>query len=166
MTVLDVTRPVAASSTDAPTYLEQWFYEQGNGETAVLALRASIALPGLPKLALARDCVVRLERMPNADTLHVEYRVSWESAGGGPFPTFAGRLTIESSDGPDAAVIALQGAYDPPFGSAGRAFDLAIGHTIADSCARELLERISVYVEQASRGVGIAKTIRSLHTRL
>lgn len=159
MSALHLKRPVACVSGQAPQHLERWFAEHAKGNLCVLALRAPIALPGLPELALGRDCVIHVVRAVPASMIQ-QYAVRWESANGGPFPQFRGTLSILNDEDYGSCFLALDGTYRPPLGRPGVAFDLAIGHTIAESCGNDLLERIGTYIEQSYRGVESAKANR------
>jgi len=67
--------------------------------------------------------------------------VSWKPANGGPFPEFHGTLSI-AQDAIDWSRIDLDGAYRPPFGLAGAAFDAVLGHRIAEATANHLLAKL------------------------
>jgi hypothetical protein len=62
-------------------------------------------------------------------------------------PDFHGtlRLRIETVD---TTRLALEGAWRPPFGAAGRLFDLLLGRAIAAATMRDLLDRIAAALER------------------
>jgi hypothetical protein len=160
MSALHLKRAVACAICQAPQHLERWFAEHAKGDVCVLALRAPIALPGLPDLALGRDCIIHVVRAGVPGSMIQQYLVAWESASGGPFPHFQGTLSVLNDEDYGSCFLALDGTYRPPLGLPGRAFDLAIGETIAESCGNDLLERIGTYIEQSYRGVEAAKANR------
>jgi hypothetical protein len=75
--------------------------------------------------------------------------ISWEPAGGGPFPKFNGTIGLAADEKPDACCITLDGHYDPPLGPIGDAFDAVIGKHIARLTARNLLDEIAIVMELA-----------------
>jgi hypothetical protein len=160
MSVLHLKRAVACVSCQAPQHLERWFAEHAEGDLCVLTLRAPIALPGLPKLAVGRDCVFHVVQTRVPGSMIQQYTVDWESANGGPFPRFQGTLSILNDEDYESCFLGLDGTYRPPLGLLGSEFDFAIGHTIAERCGNDLLERIGTSIEQSYRGVETAKANR------
>lgn len=118
-----------------------------SGTGRVLRLRAALDAVGLAgDVALDRDVVASFE--PSARTHGLEHGVvvTWSPAGGGPFPTFHGSLSIAAKS-PKASTISLEGGYQPPLGAIGKAFDAAVGHKIAESTADDLLKIIGERIE-------------------
>ena len=74
--------------------------------------------------------------------------IDWNPHGGGPYPIFAGKLCAEEVSG-NFCRLDLDGAYIPPFGIAGAAFDAVLGHQIALAVARQLLDEIKIGIEFA-----------------
>lgn len=134
----------------APAYLERFFkmHAQGKPERVVVPLHAPLAIAGL-KTDLEKPVEFMLEEMHTGSDMIPMIRLRWEPEGGGPFPTFAGTLTIEADEDYSGCAIALRGSYEPPLGAAGKAFDAAMGSQIAHATARELLERIRDFIETA-----------------
>ena len=158
MTALHLTIPVPCPPGQTQEYLERYFAEQSpDGDQAVIALRAPISLPGLPEIAPVRDCVVRASRSRVPGEMIPRYAVSWESAGGGPYPKFRGTVSIPNDEDYRSCFIALDGEYEPPGGAAGQAFDAALGRAIANSTGRDLLTRIAAYITQSARSAETAK---------
>jgi hypothetical protein len=126
------------------------FAKNGNadGDTALLDLRVDVAVPGLPSaLHLEREVVATMQfRQPPGD-MTPHFDVQWAPRTPGPFPLFAGRLSIEAADDYDSFTLALRGDYDPPLGLVGKGFDAAVGNTIANATALDLLERIKSRIE-------------------
>jgi len=78
--------------------------------------------------------------------IHDAMLLEWR-AGTRVFPQFHGtlRLRIETVD---STRLTLEGAYRPPLGLAGRAFDLLIGRRIARATMTDLIDRIAHALER------------------
>jgi hypothetical protein len=160
MTTLHLSRPVACVVGQAPQYLDRFFAEHAKGDAAVLALRAPFVIPGLPEMTLTRDSVVRIARANHRGEMIARYDVSWQPSGGGPFPSFTGSLSIPNAEDYENCFLQLDGSYEPPLGKLGAAFDAVVGHAVAESTGRDLLERIGTYLEQSCRATEAAKANR------
>jgi len=160
MTTLHISRPVACVVGQAPQHLERFFAEHAQDEVAVLALRAPFLIPGLPEMTLTRDSVVRIARTINRGEMIARYDVSWQPSGGGPFPCFTGSLSIPNAEDYTSCFLQLDGTYEPPLGALGAAFDALVGHAIAESTGRDLLDRVGTYLEAAFRDTEAAKANR------
>jgi len=79
---------------------------------------------------------------------HDELRVSW-NAGSVLLPEFSGVVRFRIA-GLQTRVL-VEGAYHPPFGVFGRAFDAMIGHRIAQSSIDDLAGRIARNLEARER---------------
>lgn len=101
-------------------------------------------LPG----TLEKRVLVRYER--GNDPLHFDepWNVYWTPEGGGPYPDFAGELSVRADENYRGAVLELRGEYAPPFGPVGRAFDMVVGAKIASATARALLMEIAQTMEE------------------
>lgn len=97
---------------------------------------------------LEKKVLVRYER--GSDPLHFDepWNVYWTPEGGGPYPDFAGELTVRADESYRGAMLELTGDYAPPFGAVGRAFDMVIGAKIASSTAKSLLQQIGASMEE------------------
>jgi len=155
---LHVNRAVKCPVAQAPQFLEKFFAEHAVDDAAVLALRVPIVLPGLPTLMLARDCVVRLTPVRRRGAMIASYSVNWEPIAGGPFPCFSGTISLPNADDYESCRVALDGTYEPPLGALGEVFDRTLGRAIAESTGRDLLDRIGMFIERASRAVEATKT--------
>jgi hypothetical protein len=74
--------------------------------------------------------------------------IEWRPYDGGLYPVFRGILSVEDVTG-NYCHFDLDGAYVPPLGLAGAVFDSVVGHHIALTAARELLDEIKTGVELA-----------------
>ena len=110
-------------------------YAHFDGGDATLPLRVKLG-----DLKLERDVDFHLASKP-AYPGYKLLDVSWSPADGGPYPKFTGTLSV-AEDAVGWSRIELDGAYRPPFGIAGVAFDAAVGHRIAQGTATELLADI------------------------
>ena len=129
----------------AREFLRESLEASVGGNVQTLPLKARLAfVPG----TLEKNVLVRYER--GRDPLHFDepWNVIWTPEGGGPYPDFAGELTVRADESYRGAVLELQGDYVPPFGAVGRAFDIALGQRIASSTAQTLLRDIGDRMEQ------------------
>ncbi|HZO94181.1 MAG TPA: hypothetical protein VFB22_10420 [Candidatus Baltobacteraceae bacterium] len=158
LTALNLQRHVACAAPQGPLHLESWFAQQARDGHILITLRAPVGFAGWPKIELARECLVQITPARPPGSMIPEYRVTWNSANGGPFPEFTGILSIRNADDYTSCNIALDGTYRPPLGPTGVAFDRTIGHTIAVACGNDLLERIATWMESEYRAVEQAKS--------
>lgn len=143
---------VRCTSAQAGRRLDDFFRAHGNpeGDTARLPLWIETAVPGLPTpLHLERNVVVTLQAQRIPGDMTPRYRAQWAPAEPGPFPLFAGELTVENDEDYDAFWLVLKGTYEPPLGLVGAAFDAIVGSRIAAVCARNLLASIADAIENA-----------------
>jgi hypothetical protein len=160
MTALHLSRQVACVVGQAPAYLDRFFAEHAKDGAAVLALRAPFAVPGLPEMTLTRDSVVRVARADHRGEMIARFDVSWQPSGGGPYPAFAGSLSIANAEDYQSCVLQLDGTYEPPLGALGATFDAVIGRAVAESTGRDLLERVGSYLEGSYGAAEAAKPTR------
>jgi hypothetical protein len=101
--------------------------------------------------------LVRYER--GRDPLHFDepWNVYWTPEHGGPYPDFAGEMTVRADGTYRGAMLEISGDYSPPFGAAGRAFDMAAGAKMASATARALLGEIAERLEERYRTEEAAK---------
>lgn len=131
--------PAAEIERLLPKYVDQ--YRLGESR-ALMPLAVPLSEFGIPgDLSLARSVSVAVERRRDEQNLNDEFGVQWKAEGSRLFPSFDGRLIV-CKETPTSSYIELDGRYDPPFGDAGDAFDIAVGHTIAQTTARSFLESI------------------------
>jgi len=85
----------------------------------------------------------------DSDPMHFDepWRVCWKPEPGGVYPSFRGQLTVRAGENYECAILELTGEYEPPLGTAGRAFDAAIGKRVAADTARKLLSEIGAEME-------------------
>jgi hypothetical protein len=78
------------------------------------------------------------------DPMHFDqvWTVNWQPHGGGPFPSFSGTLTVRADEDYTGCILELSGAYDPPMGVVGAAFDAVVGSRLAAGTAAELLRAL------------------------
>ncbi len=77
--------------------------------------------------------------------LHDALLLVWKPEHRGLFPDFTGVLTVRPKD--RGVWMRLQGRYTPPFGVAGKLFDMVAGERIAERTARRLLDGLITEVE-------------------
>lgn len=69
--------------------------------------------------------------------IHDALLLAWKPEHRGLFPDFTGVLTVRPKD--RGVWMRLQGRYNPPFGIAGKLFDVVAGQRIAERTVRRLL---------------------------
>ncbi|MEO7202906.1 MAG: hypothetical protein ABI431_08560 [Candidatus Tumulicola sp.] len=119
------------------------YFSLGCCSGGVGRVRLRVPLQGAPYgVSLDREVRVEAWRARDDRNLNDVIRISWASEGGVVFPTFSGTLVVRGEADPTRSSIELDGHYQPPLGAAGELFDEAIGHRMAQSTVRELLEDI------------------------
>jgi len=78
--------------------------------------------------------------------LHDALLLAWKPEHRGLFPDFSGVLTVRPKD--HGVWMRLQGRYNPPFGIAGKLFDIVAGRRIAERTARRLLDQLTAEIER------------------
>ncbi|MEO7202908.1 MAG: hypothetical protein ABI431_08570 [Candidatus Tumulicola sp.] len=130
--------------------LAEVFRAHGNaeGDSAHLTLWVDASIPGMPTpIRLERSVIVTIERLHLVGEMVPTYTVRWGPTEPGPFPTFTGTLHVDADDDYDTFSLRLDGAYEPPLGLIGAAFDGIIGGRIAAMCSRNLLSLIAGEIE-------------------
>ena len=110
-------------------------YAHFDGGEATMPLRVRIG-----ELKVERDVDFHLSSKP-AYPGYKLLDVSWAPKDGGPYPSFAGTLSV-AEDAIGYSRIEIDGEYRPPFGIAGAAFDAAVGRRIAQGSIAELLAEL------------------------
>jgi len=146
--------PVSQAKLHIDSFFEEYVAKtDGTEPKAALTLRAPLSLPGVSGVTLERDVHVSLKRQKRPVDAFDALDVRWEVPEGGPYPKFDGTLSVEANDDYDTFSLVLRGSYTPPGGIAGQAFDMALGHRIAEATARDLLERVKTDVEDSHHRV-------------
>jgi hypothetical protein len=132
-------------------YVDAYLAHLGWSEHArsvMLRLRVPVGpRVGVQGLALDKGVIATLSRSPKHHALEDRIGVTWQpDVDGEPFPRFDGALSLEAAT-PKASILTLAGKYEPPLGGAGKLFDAALGHRIAQATARELLKEIADRIE-------------------
>ena len=151
MTRLRETVAVAHPAESAQEGLER-FFGALQGPDGVSRLRLRVPVDGAAKefgLNLEREVVIEARRARDHQNLNDLIRIDWSPEGATVFPRFAGTLVVCGNEAPGRSSIELDGTYEPPLGAAGQIFDAAIGHTIAQATARELLNDLKTAIERA-----------------
>lgn len=140
--------PYNRAADHLTSYLEHIGWSPGS--PATLQLRIDAADLGAPAtLSVAHDVTARFERIDDPRHLTKPMRVEWSPAGGGPFPSFKGSLTISEDEDYGTCILTLSGEYEPPLGVVGMGFDAIVGRRIAVATARRLLGQIRDGMEAA-----------------
>jgi hypothetical protein len=103
-------------------------------------LLVTVHLPWADEIELAK--VVDVEYTVASGPAHSDEPVGirWAPSLGGIYPAFDGELRVREGDHADSSVLELLGHYTPPFGALGMRFDAAVGHKIAESTVKSLLQ--------------------------
>ena len=134
---------VACPSAQAKHHVAQFFRTHAKDDVVRLTLR--VPLRERDGIALEREVVATISPAkagPTIENLHVRWTPT-----SGPFPTFDGTLRVREDERYESFVLELEGAYEPPFGLVGAAFDAVVGRRIASETAQTLLHDIAHSVE-------------------
>jgi hypothetical protein len=133
----------------AREYLRDAMQASSDGQKAhALPSTAPIACPeGTPE----KRVLVRFE--PGCDPLRFDepWNAYWTPEGGGPYPDFAGELTVRAGENFRGAILELTGEYVPPPEAMGHTLDMVTGAKIASAVAKALLEQIAQTLEERYR---------------
>jgi hypothetical protein len=135
---------VDCTSGEAALHLGDFFDAHADPDGADGA-RLTLCAP-VGDATLSRDVVAELTRS-HAYPGHRSMHVSWRPKGGGPYPHFAGTLSL--GDEPAGTRITIDGAYEPPGGVAGAAFDVVLGRRMASASLDALLATLKAAIESA-----------------
>ncbi len=129
-----------------------------------IALRLPIEMLAAFKLPIERRGVASFYSLQSAADPHPTYSVSWTSAGGWPFPDFAGALVVEQVLLPQCFGLVLRGYYQPPHIGVRPSLDPETAGRIAHGLTHELLRSIAEYIENppASRARELVRTHEAL----
>ncbi|HTU82191.1 MAG TPA: hypothetical protein VMF61_08685 [Candidatus Acidoferrales bacterium] len=135
-----------------PAYEKPWKYLNRaichiSSDQGPDVVRLKLPLLGAEGPALEKDVTLAYQASPG-DAEDSPWALNWKPVGGGPYPHFRGHLSIEGTDGQSAPALVLDGAYVPPLGAAGAAFDAVVGARIASATAREFLRSIAGKMER------------------
>jgi hypothetical protein len=147
MNHINVSVTVGRTPAETMNRLQEFFREYAPEAEMTFALRAPFDISSLSVgVTLQRDVTARFAPLGNTNRA---YAISWEPVAAGPFPAFSGTIFINSSEADETETcMTLDGHYHPPLGVAGDVFDALVGKHIAQASAADLLERISMYVDE------------------
>lgn len=80
---------------------------------------------------------------------HDALLIAWRPQNRAMFPDFRGVLTVRPKR--RGALLRLLGRYDPPYGIAGKVFDIVVGRAIAHHTLRHLLDEFASEIEAEYR---------------
>jgi hypothetical protein len=159
MRTIAETIEVSCPSYYALRHAERYFSIHRRGVAPdTISLRVDFSRLKLPGATEARhDVHVKYELSGKPGELQ-ELRLSWDPDDA-MVPRFAGTLRCSEDDG--ETILTLDGAYKPPLGVAGAAFDLVAGRHIASATMRALLEDMKRFIEsdfQTARSTELASS--------
>jgi hypothetical protein len=150
---------VACPTFFAMHHAERFFTVHRRDHTpGVLTLRVDLSSLKLPGTSQARH-EVRVAHEPIEEGGKKKLALSWDPQDQ-MVPRFAGTLSAAEKDA-GTTTLTLDGAYTPPGGVAGAAFDLVVGRKIAAATARALLEDIKQFMGsdfQTARATNLASS--------
>lgn len=103
------------------------------------------------------DILMKVAAEPEQPALEI-LDLHWQSLDSGPYPVFTGTLRAEPIDARSCR-LEIAGAYTPPGGIAGIAFDAVIGHGIAVEGVRDVLARFKAGLEAAHADPEVAPKV-------
>ncbi len=116
----------------------------------------TLALPAFGGNEISKVVTVSVAAAIDPRHFDEPWRLHWEPLSG-PYPHFDGTLTIRADEDWTTSILELQGAYQPPLGAVGAAFDSLVGSRIAHETARELLRKLGESLESRYRAGEDAK---------
>jgi hypothetical protein len=101
----------------------------------------------LPGVEVVKEVTVTYDSA--VDPMHFDqpWRIHWQPKSG-PYPVFDGELTVRADETYETSQLELTGAYRPPGGVLGAAFDKAVGSRIASATAQAVLEDFARELER------------------
>lgn len=146
-TQVQVERIVRCPFSEAEDYAEDFFRRAAEGIELRVPMRDLFA--GMGSGHARKHVMMLFERHGDADAEgrpHDMLTFGWK-AGTRMFPDFHGTLRLNIAS-VHTTRIEFFGVYEPPFGSAGSAFDFLIGRRIAKATMRDLLRRLAKSMER------------------
>jgi hypothetical protein len=135
-----VDRPVAAARKALREYVQRHCRPDGS---VALSLRVPLFPSFTTRLALIHDVPVSFWQGREEDNLDDVLLIEWTPKGWSPYPAFSGTVHVYPEADPQSARLEIDGAYEPPGGLAGRAFDALIGARMALVSLTDLVERLA-----------------------
>jgi hypothetical protein len=129
MAAFTTKRLVRCPASQAAHRLAQFFGEHGTTDGRLVRLTLCVTAPpaGAPgEAGLSKEVIASFASVRTNDTRFPQYDVRWKPEGGGPYPTFAGHLSVDPDDD----------------------YDVTAGRRIAKATVRTLLGTIADSVEQ------------------
>jgi hypothetical protein len=136
---------VSCPSYYALRHAERYFSIRRRGVAPdTISLHVDFSRLKLPGATEARHDVLVKHELSGKPGEDQELRLSWDPDDA-VVPSFVGTLRCSEAGG--KAMLTLNGAYKPPLGAAGAAFDLVAGRHIALATMRALLEDVKQFIE-------------------
>jgi hypothetical protein len=137
---------VRCGPTVIASLIEPALRRLSNGET--LSVRVPSDVIGIRSpITLEQEVRFRFAHACEQDGLNDILTISWEPEGNIFVPAFCGILTSDPDVDSAESILVLQGAYSPPGGPVGKAFDEAFGFRIARATMHDLLRRLARAIE-------------------
>jgi hypothetical protein len=152
MSIVHERRSVDVPLASAPAYVASYIRDVESEGQGRIVLTVKVPLERLSFdrcIEISKAVSVHFAPLAEQDAFRLLTAISWEPEGGGPFPHFSGTVGVEADGTDNACCLTLDGAYDPPLGLVGDAFDAVVGRHIARLTARNLLDEIAIMMESA-----------------
>jgi hypothetical protein len=136
----------------AQAYLVKHFETAGRHRgQAVIKLEATIGDEAGTHVTIKRNAMATFAPISGAGGLEYQVRIDWTPLTNEPLPTFDGIFRVQWDEEYGKCRLVLEGNYEPPLGVIGKAFDAAVGHRVAQSTMKTLLEELRSEIESAHR---------------
>lgn len=124
------------------------FFRQAVVRGAEVGVRLRDVVPTLGGRLRQPVRLMSMRRPDDAESgrAHDELEICW-TAGTRFFPDFEGTLRLRIAS-VDETRLMLEGTYRPPFGMAGRIFDIVLGRRVARATMCDLLDRLADAMER------------------
>lgn len=113
-----------------------------NGKVDRIELQSPLDVLDHRLVRLVKEVDVTYGRGEDPMRFDQVWTVNWQPHGGGPYPSFSGTLTVRADEDYTGCILELAGAYEPPMGAVGAAFDAVLGSRLAAGTAAELLRAL------------------------
>jgi len=141
VTALFAEEPLRGTSGADPAAIERAIRTVLAGESLLVRVPAHVGARAEVDLTYRVRCVVWRGR--DVSRLNEVVKVEWYPGGGVPLPKLRASVESDWNDDGTVRVLRLEGGYEPPGGELGHAFDVELGHRIAEASAHDFLRRIA-----------------------
>jgi hypothetical protein len=116
-------------------------------EKAVHARKGMFVTPSAPFGERVRFTAATTGDRSDETRKHEALLIAWQPQASVFFPDFRGVVTVRPEQ--RGARLRFQGEYTPPYGTAGKVFDVVVGRTLARRTMHRFLDELSAEIEAA-----------------